>query len=51
MPFLVDPLAIAMPGMHAPNVKASSTLIASYKAYVENNIKKRVELVTDAWKI
>jgi hypothetical protein len=41
MAFLVDPLAIAMLGTHAPNIKASSTLIASCKAYVENNIKKK----------
>ena len=51
MPFLVDPLEIAMPGTPAPNVKASSTLLASCKGYVENNITKRMELVTDAWKI
>jgi hypothetical protein len=51
MPLLVDPLAIAMPGTPAPNVKASSTLLTYCKAYVENNIKKRVELVTEAWKI
>jgi hypothetical protein len=50
MPLLVDPLAIAMPGTPAPNVKAPSTLLASCKGYVENNITKRMELVTDAWK-
>jgi hypothetical protein len=51
IPFLVDPLAITMPETPAPNVKASSTILASCKGYVENNIKKRVELVTQAWKI
>jgi hypothetical protein len=51
MPLLVDPLAIAMPGTPAPNVKAPSTLLSSCKGYVENNITKRMELVTDAWKI
>jgi hypothetical protein len=50
MPLLVDPLAIAMPGTPAPNVKTPSTLPASCKGYVENNITKRMELVTDAWK-
>ena len=40
MPLLVNPLAIAMPGTPAPNVKESSTLLASCKGYVENNIKK-----------
>ena len=42
MPLLVDPLAIAIPGTLAPNVKASSTLLTSYKGYVENNIKKKL---------
>jgi hypothetical protein len=50
MPLLVDPLAIAMPGTPAANVKASSTLLASSKGYVKNNIKKRMELVTQVWK-
>jgi hypothetical protein len=50
MPLLVDPLAIAMPGTPAPNVKEPSTLLTSCKGYVENNITKRMELVTDAWK-
>jgi hypothetical protein len=50
MPLFVDPLAITMPGTHAPNVKSSSTLLASCKRYVENNIKKRMELVTQVWK-
>jgi hypothetical protein len=51
MPLLVDPLAIAMPSTPGPNVKSSSTLLVSCRGYVENNIKKRVELVTKAWKI
>jgi hypothetical protein len=50
MPLLVDPLAIAMPGTPAANVKASSTLLSSSKGYVKNNIKKRMELVTKVWK-
>jgi hypothetical protein len=50
MPFLVDPLAIAMPGTPVANVKASSTLLSSSKGYVKNNIKKRMELVTRVWK-
>jgi hypothetical protein len=49
-PLLVDPLAIAMVGTPAPNVKASSTLLASCEGYVEKNIKKKMELVTEAWK-
>ena len=51
MPLLVDPLAIAMLGTPTPNVKPPSTLLASCKGYVENNITKIIELVTDVWKI
>jgi hypothetical protein len=39
-----------MPDTPAPNVKAPSTLLASCKGYVENNITKRMKLVTDSWK-
>ena len=39
-----------MPGTPAPNVKAPSTLLTSCKGYVEKNITKKMELVTDAWK-
>jgi hypothetical protein len=48
MSLIVNPLAISMPGTPAPNVKESSNLLASCKGYVENNIKKRMELVTEA---
>jgi hypothetical protein len=48
MPLLVNPLVIAMPGTPAANVKASSTFLTSCKGYVDNNIKKRMELVTEA---
>jgi hypothetical protein len=50
MPLLVNPLTVAMPATPAANVKSSSTLLASCRGYVENNIKKRMELVTEAWK-
>jgi hypothetical protein len=50
MPLLVNPLAIAMPATPATNLKGSSSLLASCRGYVENNIKKRMELVTEAWK-
>jgi hypothetical protein len=48
IPFLVDHLAIAMPETPAPNVKEPSTLLASCKGCMENNITKRMELVTDS---
>jgi hypothetical protein len=50
MTLRVNPLEISMPATPAANVKASSTLLASCRGYVENNIKKRMELVTEAWK-
>jgi hypothetical protein len=50
IPLLVNHLAIAMPGTPAPNVKASSTLLTSYKGYVENNNNKKMELLTEVWK-
>jgi hypothetical protein len=50
MPLFVNPLAIAMPATPAANIKASSTMLASCRRYVENNIKKTMELVTEAWK-
>jgi hypothetical protein len=49
MPLLANPLAIAMPATPAANLKGSSSLLASCRGYVENNIKKRMELVTEAW--
>jgi hypothetical protein len=50
MPLFVNYLAIVMPATLAVNVKASSTLLPSCRGYVENNIKKRMELVTEACK-
>jgi hypothetical protein len=50
MPLLANYLAIAMPATPAANLKGSSSLIASCKGCVENNIKKIMELVTEAWK-
>jgi hypothetical protein len=50
MSFLVNPLEIAMPATPVANLKGSSSLLTSCKGYMENNIKKRMELVTEAWK-
>jgi hypothetical protein len=50
MPSPTNPLAIAMPATLPANLKGSSSLLASCRVYVENNIKKRMELVTEAWK-
>jgi hypothetical protein len=49
MSLLANPLAIAMPATPAAKLKRSSSLLASCRGYVENNIKKRMELITEAW--
>jgi hypothetical protein len=49
MPFLSNHLAIAMPSTPATKLKGSSSLLASCRIYVENNIKKRMEPITEVW--
>jgi hypothetical protein len=44
-----NPLAKNVPATTAAKMKVSSTLLASSRALVENNIKKRMQLVTEAW--
>jgi hypothetical protein len=48
MPFLANPLAIAMPANLVAKLKGSSSLLASCRGYLENIIKKRMELITEA---
>ena len=49
MPLLASPLAIAMPTTPAAKLKGFSNLLASCRGYVEKNIKKIMELITQAW--
>jgi hypothetical protein len=49
IPLLVSPLAITMPATPAAKLKGSSSLLTSCRGYVEKNIKKRMELITEAW--
>jgi hypothetical protein len=49
MPLLASPLAIAMPATPATKLKGSSSFLTSCRGYVEKNIKKRMELITEAW--
>jgi hypothetical protein len=49
MPLPYSPLAIAMLATPAAKLKGSSSLLTSCRGYVENNIKKRMELITEAW--
>jgi hypothetical protein len=48
-PEFASPLAKTVPATPAAKLKVSSTLLASCRALVENNIKKRMQLVTEAW--
>ena len=48
-PVFVSPLAKPMPATPAAKLKGSSSLLASCRGYVENNIKKRMELIIEAW--
>jgi hypothetical protein len=50
MTLLANPLAIAMPVAPIVNLKGSSSLLASCRGYVENNIKKRMDLAAKACK-
>ena len=49
MPLLASPLAITMPAILVAKLKGSSSLLALCRGYVENNIKKRMELIVEAW--
>jgi hypothetical protein len=49
MPLPVSPLAIAMRATPTTKLKGFSSLLASCRGYVENNIKKRMELIAESW--
>ena len=48
-PEFSSPLAKIMPSTTAVKMKVSSTLLACSRALVDNNINKRMLLVTEAW--
>jgi hypothetical protein len=48
-PEFASPLAKNVPATTAAKMKVSSTLLACSRALVENNINKRMQLVTEAW--
>jgi hypothetical protein len=51
LPVLASPLAIIGPTTPAEKLKGSSSLVTSTRGYVENNIKKRMELIKEAWEM
>jgi hypothetical protein len=50
IPLLSIPLAIAMHATPEAKLKGSSSLLTSCRGYVENNIKKIMELIVEACK-
>jgi hypothetical protein len=46
---LASPFAIIGPTTPAAKLKGSSSLLTSSSGYVEKNIKKRMELIIEAW--
>jgi hypothetical protein len=48
---LIIPLAIVGPTTPAAKLKGSSSSLTSARSYAENNIKKRIALITEAWEI
>jgi hypothetical protein len=51
LPMLASPLAMIMPTTPATNLKGPASLFTSAGGYVEKNIKRRMELITEAWEM
>jgi hypothetical protein len=45
----VSPLAKIVPATLAAKLKGSSSLLTPCRAFVEKNINKRIQLITEAW--
>jgi hypothetical protein len=48
VPLLSSPLAVIVPATSLDKLKGSSNLLTSSRGYVEKNIKKIMELITEA---
>ena len=51
LPVFSSPLAILGLTTSATKIKGYSSLLTSSRGYVEKNIKKRLELITEAWEM
>jgi hypothetical protein len=51
LPVLASPLAMIGPTTPATKLKGSASLLTSARGYVEKNIKKIMELITEAWEM
>jgi hypothetical protein len=49
MPLISSPLAIVMPTTPVAKLKGSSSLLSSRRGYVENNIKKIMDMIVESW--
>jgi hypothetical protein len=51
LPVLASTLEIIRPTTLATKLKGSASLLPTTRGYVEKKIKKRMELITEAWEI
>ena len=51
LPLFATPLAMVGSTTLAPKLKGSTSLLTSARDYVEKNINKRMELITEAWEM
>ena len=51
LPILSIPLAMIRPTTSTEKLKGSTSLLTSARGHVENNIKKIMELITEAWEM
>ena len=51
LPMLASPLAMIRPTTPAKKLKGLTILLTSTRGYVENNIKNKMELITEAWEM
>jgi hypothetical protein len=51
LPLFATPLAMIGPTAPATKLKGSTSLLTSARGYVEKNIKRRMELITESWEM
>jgi hypothetical protein len=51
LPLFATPLAMIGPTAPATKLKGSTSLLTSARGYVEKNINRRMELITEAWEM
>jgi hypothetical protein len=51
LPMFATPLEMVGPTATAAKLKGSRNLFTSARGYVEKNINRRMELITEAWQL